>query len=318
MTTTDAKTRSMLLTEVEVERNIRLSPHFARIVLSSADLEELGVDGPTLDQRIKLVFPGASGALPALPTDDTWYAHWRHLPEAERGHLRTYTIREIAGDGADTRLVVDFVLHEEPGHTGPGSAWAATATPGDRILLVGPRKGVPFGGIEFDPGSATRVLVAGDETAAPAICAILEHWPAGVPGTAIIEVPEPADRLQVCAPPQVEVQWLSRSGRQHGDLLRPAVLAALGLQPADPASAHAPSTPSTPGVVDVDGIDLWETPTYSASGEETTPDTDAAAYSWIAGEAGVVMGLRRELLASGLHRSHLACMGYWRQGRTLG
>jgi iron complex transport system ATP-binding protein len=50
------------------------------------------------------------------------------------------------------------------------------------------------------------------------------------------------------------------------------------------------------------------------------PDTAAAAgvpaYVWLAGEAGVVTGLRRYLLReAGFDRRSVAFMGYWRQGR---
>ena len=51
--------------------------------------------------------------------------------------MRTYTVREVRGEGADTRLVVDFVLHLAEGATGPGSAWAAQATVGDRLVTHG-------------------------------------------------------------------------------------------------------------------------------------------------------------------------------------
>jgi NADPH-dependent ferric siderophore reductase len=33
--------------------------------------------------------------------------------------MRTYTLREVRGEGESTRLVVDFVLHVEDGETGP-------------------------------------------------------------------------------------------------------------------------------------------------------------------------------------------------------
>ena len=43
----------------------------------------------------------------------------------------------------------------------------------------------------------------------------------------------------------------------------------------------------------------------------------ASAYAWLAGEAGVVTGLRRYLLReAGFDRRSVAFMGYWREGRA--
>ena len=69
---------------------------------------------------------------------------------------------------------VDFVLH---GSTGPASAWAERAAVGDEIALIAPnaRFPGPTGGFEWHPpADASCLLVAGDETAVPAICAIVE------------------------------------------------------------------------------------------------------------------------------------------------
>ncbi|MCR2351131.1 siderophore-interacting protein, partial [Salmonella enterica] len=81
---------------------------------------------------------------------------------------------------------------------GPATEWGAGAKLGDRMLLLGPNKALndaSYGGIEFRPGNATRVLLVGDETAAPAICSILEALPSTVTGDAFIEVPEAGDIL---------------------------------------------------------------------------------------------------------------------------
>ncbi|MDP3892553.1 SIP domain-containing protein, partial [Nocardioides sp.] len=41
-------------------------------------------------------------------------------------------------------------------------------------------------------------------------------------------------------------------------------------------------------------------------------------YAWIAGEAGVVTGLRRHLVKElGIDRHQVAFMGYWRQGVAM-
>ncbi len=314
-TTEEALALPMVLTEVEAVEVTRLSPTFVRVVFAGDQLAEMGVDGPWLDQRIKLVLPEEHGTVPSVEgVGPDWYADWRALPPERRGHLRTYTVRELEGYGADTRLVVDFVVHED-GLAGPGAGWALRARPGDRIVLLAPRRGVPFGGIEFTPGDAGSLLLVGDETAVPAVAGILAGLGCGVSGTAFLEVPDALDIQDLPAPTGVEVRWLVRGHRDVGSRLVPAVRECLGL----PASA-----PGTEPTDEVDP-DLWETPAFSSSGEEVAgaarnPTSEAldGVFAWIAGESTMVTRLRRALVHEvGVHRRQVAFMGYWRRGVAM-
>jgi NADPH-dependent ferric siderophore reductase len=286
----------------------RVSPSFVRITFSGADLADFGTPGRVLDQRIKLVFPAAGASVPRLAASSDWYSAWLALPDDERGAMRTYSIRELLVTDEGTRLVVDFVLHLAPGSTGPASRWADAATVGDELLVIGPRRGrKEDGGIEYAPGDARAILLAGDETAAPAIARILEDVDRDTQGVAFIEIPEDADILPIATPPGVEVRWLPRSGDAHGTRLIPAVLDHLG--------AAAPAV-----IADVDTEDpLWETPTFSSLGEAVAAGANHAdRYFWIAGESGVVTTLRRHLVKDlGVDRSQVAFMGYWRHGVAM-
>ena len=67
-----------------------------RVELASPELADFGVDGPLLDQRIKLVFPNAAGGLASLAgADASWWSTWLDIPEEERGHMRTYSVRDV-------------------------------------------------------------------------------------------------------------------------------------------------------------------------------------------------------------------------------
>jgi len=85
-------------------------------------------ESPLYDLRIKLVFPHDAGRLPSFEgADDSWWDSWLRLPESERGHLRTYTVR------ADAEVEPD--LWETPAYSSSGErwtprwpAWATTAT----------------------------------------------------------------------------------------------------------------------------------------------------------------------------------------------
>jgi NADPH-dependent ferric siderophore reductase len=303
----------MLIEEVEVRRVDRLSPSFVRVELGSPAFSELGNDdGPYYDQRIKLVFPHEDGPVPSFAcADDNWWSAWLERPVEERGHLRTYTVRDVVGAGADTRLVVDLVLHDDHdgGVPGPGGAWAARAEVGDRLVVMAPRRGYPYGGVEFEAGEARRILLVADETALPAVAGILRDLPADAVGMALIEVPLSEDVQELMGPEGMQVVWLPRDGREHGVLLHDAALATLGAGP-------------LPVSVEDDEVDpdLWETPGYSSSGEEVVAEQAHREdlYVWIAGESKVVTGLRRVLVNDlGLDRRQVAFMGYWRVGVAM-
>ncbi|MEU6137706.1 siderophore-interacting protein [Nocardioides sp. NPDC047086] len=298
-----------ILARVSVRSVERLSPSFARIELVGEDLADFGNDGPTLDQRIKLLFPATPGVLPELTAED-WYTEWLALPEEERPRMRTYTIRSIEGDGIEKRLYVDFVLH--PGAHGPGSDWAGVAEPGDEILVAGPKLGEPYGGIEWLPGEATRLLLVGDETAVPAIVSILEALPADATGSAFLEVPVAGDVQDVSAPEGLQVSWLPRDGGPVGGPSLAAVGGLLGFT----------ATPEDVTSVEVEDPDLWETPVYSSSGEAVAANGadggEDGRYAWIAGESRMVTALRRHLVNElEMPRKQVAFMGYWREGVSM-
>jgi NADPH-dependent ferric siderophore reductase len=296
-----------------VARVQRLTPHFTRVTFAGDELADFGTAG--LDQRVKVVMPLADSGFAHFPDGEDWYSAWRELPAERRNPFRTYTVRAVRPERREVDL--DFVAH---GDTGPGSAWATRARPGDPIVLIGPdeRSEGRTIGIDWRPGDVDTVLLAGDETAAPAICAILESLPADASGAAMIEVPSADDVLDVRAPEGVEVRWLPRPhGQSHGERLVPAVRDWVARtcwlrDCADPASAAADSARRTlaelEAAADADGI-LWDVP------EGTSLDGDC--YAWLAGEASMIKVLRRFLVQdAGLDRRQVAFMGYWRRGRA--
>ena len=97
---------------------------------------------------------------------------------------------------------------------------------------MAPRRGVEYGGIEFDPGTARELLLVGDETAVPAVCSILEGLGPGARGVAFLEVPVTGDVTALAdqvAPPGLHVVWLPRDGAPLGSLLDREVRRHLGV-----------------------------------------------------------------------------------------
>ncbi|MDR2323729.1 MAG: siderophore-interacting protein [Microbacterium sp.] len=292
-----------------VARREQLSPNFLRMTLTGPDLVHFGTAG--LDQRIKLVLPLPDGSFTDVGQFDEsvgmmeWYRRWRELPDETRNPIRTYTIRAVRPESRE--IDVDFVLH---GTEGPASAWASAAAPGAPLVVIGPdARADETGGLEWNPGDAGSVLIAGDETAVPAICAIVESLPAHVTGSVYIEVPTEADALPLTAPEGVSVRWLARGSAAHGLRLSAAVHAWGETRIAD--EEPATTTDAAPGPAELadpheDEV-LWEVPESSVG----------SCYAWLAGEASTITALRRHLVRGlGIDRRSVAFMGYWRRGRA--
>jgi NADPH-dependent ferric siderophore reductase len=281
----------------------RLSPSFLRLTLTGPAMAEFGLAGD--DQRIKLVLArDPEGLRRLVGQGSAWYAEYCAMPDEQRPAIRTYTVRAARPERAE--IDVDVVLHGiHDGHAGPGARWAAAARSGDGVVLLGPDRpgrGRMWGVEWAPPATARTLLLAGDETAVPAVCAILEALPeVGRTVVALLEVPTAADALSTALPAGATVRWLPREGGARGAQLVPAVHAALcelGVASGRPAA-------------DLDDVDddaglLWEVP---------GPDAAAGCYAWLAGEAGVVKTLRRRLVGDlGVPRGAVAFMGYWREG----
>lgn len=327
--------------EVQVTAVEQLSPNFRRITFGGYSLRQFGVHGSTLDLRIKLMIPsrapdGTDVPLPELKTERTgWYSDWLALDPAVRGSMRTYTVRQARLDAVYPEIDVDFVLHlDASGHGGPAANWAVNARPGDTLILIGPNdraahcvRAESYAGIEWRPGLARRVLLAGDETAVPAIAAILESLPPYLSGHAFLEVPSAADFQDLISAADVNVTWLARGAgngpRPHGRLLQAAVRAAVPEPGRVGATSLLPAAGPEPEDVNVDRDILWETTARLDArtvGAGRNPDRDAGSllfYAWIAGEAGTVKEMRRYLVRDvGIDRRQVAFMGYWRQGKA--
>ena len=287
-----------------VARVQALSSTFRRVTFTGAALRGFGTDG--LDQRIKLVLPvdGHFGAIDwadeQMIASGTWYQQWRELPTEQRAPFRTYTVRAVRPQAEE--IDVDFVVH---GDGGPAARWILAAREGDEVVIVGPdaRSLDSHLGIDWRPGDATTMLLAGDETAAPAICSILESLAAGVRATAFIEVPHAADAQPIDSAADVTVRWIARDS--EGDRLNDAVRGWVQQHPSDFAPALA-STTQVVEDIDVDVDMLWDSPVESRG----------QFYAWLAGESAMIKSLRRLLVTeTGIDRSRVAFMGYWRLGK---
>ncbi|MHC1479770.1 siderophore-interacting protein [Frateuria aurantia] len=190
-----------------VARTERLSPHMQRVVLTGPELD--GFQSPAPDDHIKLFFPNSHGqmVLPELSEQGPVYPQGQ-----EPSPARDYTPRTF--DPQTRELTIDFVLHGD----GPATSWAAHAKPGSTLTIAGPRGSAVLEGM-----APAGLILAGDETALPAIGRWLDEAPEGAAIRVLIEIPEAADQLPLKTATGIAVQWLVRGDKAPGQCLREAV-----------------------------------------------------------------------------------------------
>ena len=206
----------------------RLTPRMARISFGGDDLADIEVSDPDQnepDQQVKLYFPKPGQTIPRLPTPTgdgdvmRWYRSFTAIPEPERPWMRSYTIR-AATDG---HIDVDFVLHggagqaTQSGEAGPATRWALSARPGDTLGMFGPSADfatpVP---LSTSIAAADWVLLAGDETALPAIGTLVESLPPRTTAMAYVEVADPAEEQRLDTRGDLTLRWVHRGTTPPG------------------------------------------------------------------------------------------------------
>ncbi|MFI5835746.1 siderophore-interacting protein [Micromonospora sp. NPDC051300] len=185
-----------LLTVVRAER---ITPRMARITLTGDDLDTFAYAAP--EDHVKVFFPEPGAELPVMPTIGP-EGFEPPGPGTPQPIFRDYTVRYVRREQRE--IDIDFALH---GH-GPGASWAGAARPGQRIGVLGPR------GSYLNPLTFDWYLVAGDETALPALGAWLEQLPAGVPVYAFAEVADAAEEQDLAISPDTVLTWLRRDAGQ--------------------------------------------------------------------------------------------------------
>lgn len=189
------------LRRIEVRRRTALTPRLMRVVVGGPELDGLDPGLPGASVRLLLPSPGADELV--LPS---WNGNEFLLSDGSRPTLRTLTPRYVDRD----ELTVDVVLH---GH-GPLSAWATSAGPGSPVAVSGTGRGY-----SIEPG-APAFLLAGDESALPAISQLLEALPAAAAVEVLVVIGDPGARLDLPEHTGATVRWLT------GDALVDAVRAA--------------------------------------------------------------------------------------------
>ena len=169
----------------------RVSANFLRVVLKCEDVTRLSsgamhfsllippeghpVVWPTLNDRNRTVWPTGN----------------------EKLHRAVYTFVDFDVDANS----FSFDIYEHAG--GRTTRWAQSALPGKVVGITGPGGG--------DIPVSDKLLIAGDETALPAIRRILACAPKHSIGLAIIEVGDPSEIIPFACPEGVQIDWVVRT-----------------------------------------------------------------------------------------------------------
>ena len=188
------ETRARLL---EVTAITDITPLMRRISLMG-DMEGFRSLGHA--DHIKCFF-FAEGVEPFLASIGPNGVQW---PPGQKPEMRDYTPRYF--DVAAGTLMLDFVLHGD----GPASNWAAQAAVGQKLVIGGPR------GSQVVPTTFDWYLLAGDETALPALGRRIEELPEGAKVIAIIEVDNAAEEQRFDTKADVTLHYVHRNGQPAG------------------------------------------------------------------------------------------------------
>ncbi|MFE0423121.1 siderophore-interacting protein [Streptomyces sp. NPDC058953] len=200
--------------DLRVERALRLTPSMVRVTFRGfpGDGALAGFDSGGRDQSLSLFLPHPGQDAPVVPVDagdgSAVFAAWRALPEDVRAVMRSFTVREQRETATGAReFDIDFAVHEDGG---PACRWALAAAPGRRAMVLGPAVAANTSVRCRPPADTEWTLIWGDETALPAVAAILEWLPAGMRTRVWLEVPHAADRIELKTDADAEIVWLVR------------------------------------------------------------------------------------------------------------
>lgn len=177
-----------------VVRTEDVSPAIRRVVLGGESMR--GFPEDRSGAHIKVFLPLQGQTQPVLPTLGPNGPVWP--PQHLRPVTRTYSVRKYCP--IKNELAVEFVMH---GDHSPAASWASNAKPGDCIGIAGP------GGPDPLLKPAAYHLLVGDQTALPAIAALLEEL--APDAQALVVLWAQAANLQIALrhPPGVTAHWIT-------------------------------------------------------------------------------------------------------------
>ncbi|GIU84980.1 MAG: siderophore-interacting protein [Acidimicrobiales bacterium] len=231
--------------------------------MSGAVAGRLVTDEPAASLR--LLFPPEPHETPVLPR---WNGNLWLLEDGTRPPIRTLTV--LDADAESESFAVEVVLHGES----PLCRWVSSVEPGCVAAVSGPARGTPV------DTSAERYVLAGDESALPAMGTVLRKLCTIRPEArvdVVVSVRHSGCRVDLPHLPGAREHWLAEERSPLDGALVDAVREIVG------------------------------------EGEAARENV----WVWAAGEASVMQRIRRLLFEElGMPRSSAAVRGYWKAGRA--
>lgn len=186
-----------------VVRKTYITPHYLRIFLIGDSVSEIA--DTTVGINNKIIIPPAGTKHFTMPVMNPETKTLEYTDSNAIPVIRTYTHRGIDLD--KNEIWIDFVIH---GEEGPASAWAMHSKPGDSLGVMMKR------GKRELYAPAENYMLAGDATAIPVIGVILEDLPATAKGTAILEVYDENEIMEIPTKADIRIIWTYNSNPQKG------------------------------------------------------------------------------------------------------
>ena len=168
-----------------------MTPWLRRVTLGGEAFKGFTADEPAASVRLLIPKPGASELV--VPT---WRGNEFLLPDETKPTIRTFTPR--AFDPVALELDVEVVIHSH----GPASDWAAVASSGIPVAVSGPGRGYAV------DAEASHFVIAGDESAIPAVRQVLDALPLHASALVFIEVSRPDARTHISDRVAAPITWL--------------------------------------------------------------------------------------------------------------
>lgn len=169
---------------------VHVGPRLVGVTLAGPELEGFALDQPAASVRLLLPAPGTDELV--MPT---WNGNEFLLPDGSRPTIRTFTPRRF--DPGTAELDVEIVVHGG----GAASTWAEAAAPGAAAAVSGPGRGYTIA------PDAPAFLLAGDETAVPAMSQLLELLPRDKSVRVLVEAAHPDAHMALPDHPAATVEW---------------------------------------------------------------------------------------------------------------
>lgn len=189
---------------LRVSQTRHITPGLLRITLTGDDLADFV--SMSFDDHVKIFLPEPGASAPVVP--EVTEQGLVFPSDRARPIARDYTPRRY--DKTKGELEIEFALHG----AGPAADWARQAKPGDSVGVGGPR------GSFVIPDDFDWYLLAGDETALPAIGRRLDETASRLRTIVVAQVASESERVDFTPSEKVQVYWAYRDRADGGNLVR--------------------------------------------------------------------------------------------------